>query len=140
MCNTSLQQINNYNIYNISSTYEFYVGGCLYSSFIYQFIIVIIVFLLVRHILGCGIFAYPQFILDLGMPLPWFFIVTGLFIVNYIDIIIFECYPEWLPSKTCWPSMGYLSLVQENPPDFFSVGLGRYCCWCGIHCTFVGLF
>ena len=64
------------------------------------------------------------------MPLPLVFIVAGLFIVNYIDVIIFKCYPGWLPSKTCWPSTGYFSFVQENPSDFSSVGLGRYCCCC----------
>ena len=90
-----------------------------------------------RYILGCGIFAYPQFILDLGVPLPQFFIVAGLFIVNYIDVIVFECYPGWLSSKTCWPSTGYFSFVQENPPDFSSVGLGRYCCCCCGICQYV---
>ena len=91
-----------------------------------------------RYILGCGIFAYPQFIFDLGLPHPWLFIITGLFIINYVDIIVFECYPGWLPSKTCWPSTGYFSLVQEDPLDFDFVGLGRYCCCCGIHLYICG--
>ena len=75
-----------------------------------------------RHIFGCGIFAYPQFILDLGVPLPWFFVITGLFTVNYIDIVIFECYPGWLPSEKCWPSMGYFSSCPGGSPGF---------CFCG---------
>ena len=59
---------------------------------------------------------------------PWFFIITGLFIINHVDIIIFECYPGWLPSKTCWPSTGYFSLVWEDPPDLSSMRLNRCHC------------
>ena len=104
---------------------EFIWRDYLHSSFIYRFLIVVIIFLLMRHILGCGIFAYPQLVLDLGVPLPWFFIITGLFIVNHVHIIIFECYPGWLPSKTCWSSMGYFSLVMEDPPDLGFMRLDR---------------
>ena len=68
------------------------------------------------------------------VSLPWFFVVAGLFIIHDIDIIIFKCHPGWLPSETCWPSMGYFSFVQENPLDFGSVGFGRYCCCsCSFH-------
>ena len=68
--------------------------------------------------------------MELGVPLPWFFIIARLFIVHYVDVIVFECYPGWLPSKTCWPSKGYFSFVWENLPDFGSVGFTRYCCCC----------
>ena len=78
--------------------------------------------------LAVGFLTYPQFVLDLGVPLPWFFIITGLFTVNYVDIIILECYPGWLPSKTCWTSMGYFSVVQEDPLDLSSVRLDRCHC------------
>ena len=89
------------------------------------------------HILGCRIFAHPQFVLDLGVPLPWFFINTSFFIINHVYIIILECYPGWLPSQTCWPTMVYISLVWENPPDLGSMRLGRYHC-CSIHCQLCG--
>ena len=69
-----------------------------------------------------------QFVLDLGVPLPCFFIITGFFIINHVDIIILECYPGWLPSKTCWPSMGYFTLVWEDPPDLGSMRLSRCHC------------
>ena len=84
----------------------------LHSSLVYGFVIIVVIFLLMRHVLGCGIFTHPQFALDLGVPLHWFFIITGFFIVNHVDIVILECYPGWLPSKTCWPSTGYFSLVK----------------------------
>ena len=85
-----------------------------------------------RYILGCRIFANPQFVLDLGVPLPWFFIITGFIIINHVDIVILECYPGWLPSKTCWPSMGYFSFVWEDPPDLSSMRLSRLLC-CSVH-------
>ena len=84
------------------------------------------------HVLGCRIFAHPQFVLDLGVPFSWFFIITGFFIIIHVDIIILECYPGWLLSKTCWPSRGYFSLVQEDPPDLCSMRLSRCHC-CSIH-------
>ena len=85
-----------------------------------------------RHILGCGIVAYLQFVLDLRVPLPWFFIITSFFIVNHVYIIILECYPGWLPSQTCWPSTGYFSLVWEDPSNLSTMRLGRCHC-CSIH-------
>ena len=81
---------------------------------------------------GSRIVTYSQFVLDLRVPLTWFFIIISFFIINHIYIIILECYPGWLPSQTCWPSMGYFSLVQENPPDVSSMRLGR-CCGCSVH-------
>ena len=89
--------------------------GHLNCCFIYGLIVVIIVHFLMGHILGCRIVAYFQFVLDLRVPLPWFFIIISFFIVNHIYIIILECYNGWLPSQTCWPSTGYFSLVQEDP-------------------------
>ena len=106
--------------------------GHLNCSFVNGFIIVVIVFFLMRHILGCRVVTYLQFVLDLGVPLPWFFIITSFFIINHVYIVILECYPGWLPSQTCWPSMGYFSLVQEDPLDLSSMRLGR-CHHCSIH-------
>ena len=61
----------------------------------------------------------------------WFFI---FFVINNINVIVSKCNPGWLPSETCWLSMGYFSFIQKNPPDFISVGFYRYC-WCswGFH-------
>ena len=106
--------------------------GCLYCHFIYGLIVVIVIFFLVGHILGCGIVAYFQFILDLRVSLPRFFIIVSFFIINHIYIVILECYSGWLPSQTCWPSMGYFSLVWGDPLDLSSMRLGRCCCH-GIH-------
>ena len=82
------------------------------------------------HILRCGIVAYFQFILDLRVSLPQFFITVSFFIIDHIYIIILECYPGWLPSEICWPSSGYLSLVWEDPLDLSSMRFGRCCCCC----------
>ena len=106
--------------------------GHLYCHFIYGLIVVIVILFLVGHILGCGIVANFQFILDLRASLPQFFIIVSFFIIDHIYIVILEHYPGWLPSQTCWPSMGYFSLVWEDPPDLISMRLGRCCC-CSIH-------
>ena len=133
---TSLQQINNYNTYNMiiiqnHRNYEILhcsvQRGHLYCHFVYGLIVVIIILFLMGDILRYGIAAYFQFILDLRVSLPWFFITVSFFIIDHIYIVIFECYPGWLPSQTCWPSTGYFSLFWEDPPDLGSIRLGRCC-------------
>ena len=135
---TDLQQIDDYNTYNMiiiqnHKNYKKFLHclvwrGYLYCHFIYGLTVVVIIFFLVEHILGCGMVAYFKFILDLRVSLPWFFITVSFFIINHIFIIILECYSRWLPSQTCWPSMGYFSLVWEDPPDLGSTRLDRCCC------------
>ena len=65
---------------------------------------------------------------DLGVPLPWFFIITSFFIINHVYIIILECYPGWLPSQTCWPSRGTFLLSRRIPQSLSPMRLGRCCC------------
>ena len=72
------------------------------------------------HVLGCWVVTYPQLVLNLGVSLPWFFI---LFIFYDIDVIVSKCYPGWLPSETSWPSTGYSSFVWEDPQTSFLWGL-----------------
>ena len=67
------------------------------------------------------------------MALFWFLIGIAIFIIDHIYIIVLKYYPGWLSSQACQPSMGYLSFVQEDPPDLSSGGLGRCCCCCGVH-------
>ena len=92
------------------------------SSFIYGFIIVITIVLFMGHVLSCRVVSYFQFILNLGMPFPWFFV---LFIIYNIDVIFSKCYPGWLPSKASWPTTGYSSLIWKGPPNFISMRLNR---------------
>ena len=100
---TNLQQINDYNTYhkNHGILHWSVWRGRLYCCFIYGPIVVIVVLFFLGHILGSGIVAYFQFILDLRVPLLWFFIIVSFFIINHIYIIIDKCYPGWLPSQTC---------------------------------------
>ena len=129
---TLLQQSNSYNIYSMISVQNItrlYMEGLSTQQFHLWIIIIVIIFLLMGHVLGCGIFAHPQFVSDLEVPHPWFFIITGFFVINHVDIVILECYPGWLPSKTCWPSMGYFSLVWEDPLDLGSMRLHRCHCY-----------
>ena len=92
------------------------------GSFIYGFIIVIAIVLFMGHVLSCWVVSYFQFILNLGMPFPWFFV---LFIIYNIDVVVSKCYPGWLSSKTSLLTTGYSSFIWEGPPNFISMRLNR---------------
>ena len=121
--NINLQQISNYNIYSIhiniirveevKQQFRLWIHSCYHQSPLYG---------ACSELLGCCIIltctglwgAFPS--------------VLHFFIINDVNIIVSESYPGWLPSETSWPSMGYSSFVWENPLNFISMGLGRWCC------------
>ena len=92
------------------------------GSFIYGLIIVIAIGLFMGHILSCWVVSYFQFILNPGMPFPWFFV---LFVIYDIDVIVSKCYPGWLSSKTSWPTTGYSSFIWDGPLNFIPMGFNR---------------
>ena len=82
------------------------------------------------HVFGSVIFIYLKFIQYSRISFSWFFVWVAFFIIYHVDVIVFKGYPGWLFLQTCWPSMGCSSLVQEDSPDFQSVGFSRCCCCC----------
>ena len=119
--NTNVQQINNHNIYSVNSIYkyhksfveevkqQFHYWTCNYCHHIP-------LHGACSELLG---FHTPLIYTELWVSFFWFFI---LFIINNILIIVSKCNPGWLPSETCWPSMGYLSFIQKNPQILFLWG------------------
>ena len=86
------------------------------------------------HIFGSGIFIYLRFIEHSHVSFSWFFVWVTLFIIYHVDVIVPKGYPGWLFLQTCRPSMGCFSVVQEESPDFHSIGFCRCCCIHGYVC------
>ena len=84
---TILQQINSYNIYSMISVQNYY--KILYSSLVYQFVIIVIILFFMGHVLGSGIVTDFKLALDLGASFPWFFIVITFLTINHKYISLF---------------------------------------------------
>ena len=95
---TILQKNNNYNIYKSKDLCK-----VLYSHLTYGLVIVVIIFFFLGHVFGSRIVLDFWFVLNLRVPLFWFFLGIAISIIDHINVIILKCYPGWLSSQTCWP-------------------------------------
>ena len=96
--------------------------------FIYGLIVIIVVPILVGHIFGSWVFSYFKFVKYPYVSLLQFFVGVTLFSIHHVNVIVSECYPGWLFLETCRPSVGHSSFVQEDSPDFHTMGLCSCCC------------
>ena len=96
------------------------------GSFIYGFVVIVIIFLFMGHVLSCWGFCTP--LICTGLRGVFLLVLHTLHVINNINIIVSECDPGWLPSETCWPSAWVLFFYLRRIPWIsFLWGFAGHC-------------